>query len=77
VMVPATLKDLLTARLDRMAPEARKVVQVGSTIGREFSYELLRDVLLVTSRRSIGASTSWWRRASCTRAAACSASSTP
>jgi class 3 adenylate cyclase len=45
VAVPATLKDLLTARLDRMAPEARKVVQIGATIGREFSYELLREVL--------------------------------
>jgi class 3 adenylate cyclase/predicted ATPase len=45
VAVPATLKDLLTARLDRMEPEARKVVQVGATIGRDFSYELLREVL--------------------------------
>jgi class 3 adenylate cyclase/predicted ATPase len=45
VAVPATLKDLLTARLDQMAPEARKVVQVGATIGREFTYELLREVL--------------------------------
>jgi class 3 adenylate cyclase/predicted ATPase len=45
VGVPATLKDLLTARLDRMGPEARKVVQVGATIGRDFSYELLREVL--------------------------------
>jgi tetratricopeptide (TPR) repeat protein len=34
---------LLTARLDRLGP-AREVAQVGSVIGRGFSYGLLRDV---------------------------------
>jgi class 3 adenylate cyclase/predicted ATPase len=41
--IPATLNDSLLARLDRMA-SSRKVAQVGATIGREFSYELLRAV---------------------------------
>jgi TOMM system kinase/cyclase fusion protein len=41
--IPATLQDLLMARLDRMASN-REVVQIGATIGREFTYDLLRAV---------------------------------
>ena len=42
--VPATIHDLLMARLDRHAP-AKQVAQVGATIGREFSYALIESVL--------------------------------
>ena len=38
--IPATLQDSLTARLDRLGA-AKNVAQIGSVIGREFSYELL------------------------------------
>jgi class 3 adenylate cyclase/tetratricopeptide (TPR) repeat protein/predicted Ser/Thr protein kinase len=38
--IPATLQDLLIARLDRMASNP-EVVQVAAAIGREFSYVLL------------------------------------
>ena len=38
--IPETLRDSLTARLDR-SPMGKLVAQVGATIGREFSYELL------------------------------------
>ncbi len=41
--IPATLHDSLTARLDRLSP-VKEVAQIGATIGREFSYELLRAV---------------------------------
>jgi class 3 adenylate cyclase/predicted ATPase len=41
--VPATLQEALLARLDRLA-EARQVAQLGATLGREFSYELLHAV---------------------------------
>ncbi|MBI3801012.1 MAG: AAA family ATPase [Deltaproteobacteria bacterium] len=41
--IPATLQDALMARLDRLAP-VREVAQVGATLGREFSYELLHAV---------------------------------
>src|SRR5271165_219874 len=41
--IPPTLQQSLTARLDRLGP-AREVAQVGSVIGRGFSYSLLRDV---------------------------------
>lgn len=41
--IPATLRDSLTARLDRLGT-AKEVAQLAATIGREFSYELLRAV---------------------------------
>jgi predicted ATPase len=41
--IPATLQDLVMARLDRMEGE-REVAQVAATLGREFSYELLAAV---------------------------------
>ncbi|HME25821.1 MAG TPA: AAA family ATPase [Acetobacteraceae bacterium] len=41
--VPETLQALLTARLDRL-PAAKRVAQVGATIGREFSQSLLAAV---------------------------------
>jgi class 3 adenylate cyclase/tetratricopeptide (TPR) repeat protein len=41
--IPSTLQDSLMARLDRLAP-VREIAQLGATIGREFSYELLQAV---------------------------------
>ena len=41
--IPSTLQDSLMARLDRL-PTAKEVAQLGATIGREFSYELLQAV---------------------------------
>src|SRR4030095_5237165 len=41
--IPATLQDALMARLDQLAA-AKVVAQLGATIGREFTYELLRAV---------------------------------
>jgi len=41
--IPATLHGSLIARLDRLAP-IREVAQLGATLGREFSYELLDAV---------------------------------
>ena len=41
--IPATLRDSLIARLDRLAP-VRELAQIGACIGREFSYELLAAV---------------------------------
>ncbi|WP_262273628.1 adenylate/guanylate cyclase domain-containing protein [Microvirga yunnanensis] len=45
--VPATLHASLLARLDRLSPATREIAQIGSAIGREFSYELLADVAIV------------------------------
>jgi predicted ATPase len=41
--IPATLQDSLMARLDRLGP-AKEIAQLGATLGREFSYELLHAV---------------------------------
>ena len=41
--IPATLRDSLLARLDRMG-DAKEVAQLGAVLGREFSYDLLRAV---------------------------------
>jgi predicted ATPase/class 3 adenylate cyclase len=41
--IPATLQDALMARLDRLGP-AKEIAQLGATIGREFSYEILAAV---------------------------------
>jgi class 3 adenylate cyclase/tetratricopeptide (TPR) repeat protein len=41
--IPDTLQGLLTARLDRL-PRAKRVAQIGATIGRAFSLPLLRAV---------------------------------
>ena len=41
--IPPTLQQSLMARLDRLGP-AREVAQIGSVIGRGFSYSLIRDV---------------------------------
>ena len=41
--IPSTLQDSLMARLDRLAA-VKEVAQLGATIGREFSYELLQAI---------------------------------
>jgi predicted ATPase len=41
--IPATLHDSLMARLDRLAA-VKSLAQLGATLGREFSYELLQAV---------------------------------
>jgi class 3 adenylate cyclase/predicted ATPase len=41
--IPATLHDSLMARLDRLAA-VKAIAQLGATLGREFSYDLLQAV---------------------------------
>ncbi len=41
--IPATLQDLVMARLDRMGSE-RELAQLAATLGREFSHEVLATV---------------------------------
>ena len=41
--IPSTLQDSLMARLDRLGTD-KQVVQLGATLGREFSYELIQAV---------------------------------
>jgi class 3 adenylate cyclase len=46
MVVPATLQDSLTARLDRLGP-AKEVAQIGAVIGREFRHDLLTSVSML------------------------------
>jgi DNA-binding SARP family transcriptional activator/class 3 adenylate cyclase len=47
--VPATLRDSLLARLDRLGP-AKEIAQIGATIGRRFSHGLLQAVAMRSPR---------------------------
>ena len=47
VTIPETLRDSLMARLDRVAV-SKEIAQVGSVIGREFSYELIAGLELMS-----------------------------
>jgi tetratricopeptide (TPR) repeat protein len=44
VVVPDTIQDVLVARLDRLADDARRAIQVASVIGREFALRLLERI---------------------------------
>ncbi|MBV8771699.1 MAG: AAA family ATPase, partial [Deltaproteobacteria bacterium] len=52
--IPSTLYDSLMARLDRLG-SAKEIAQLAATIGREFSYELLRIVSPTEESRLTGA----------------------
>jgi predicted ATPase len=51
-LVPVTLQDSLEARLDRLGP-AKEIAQIGSVIGREFRYDLLRSAAELNDGRLI------------------------
>ena len=42
--VPATIQDLLTARIDRLPESAKRLLQAAAVLGREFSHPLLEAV---------------------------------
>ena len=42
--IPDSLQALLMEKIDRLGP-AKEIVQIGSAIGREFSYELLQETV--------------------------------
>jgi class 3 adenylate cyclase len=47
--LPTTIHSLLTARIDRLAPDDRALLQVAATIGRRFTPEVLRAVAGTTA----------------------------
>jgi class 3 adenylate cyclase/predicted ATPase len=47
--IPTTLQESLMARLDQLGP-FREVAQLGATLGREFSYDLIRAVSTMEER---------------------------
>lgn len=51
--VPETLQDLILARIDRLGDSQRRLLQVASVIGKNFSLPVLKKVLHNTSHESI------------------------
>src|SRR5262249_59355212 len=43
-IIPSTLRDLLTARLDGLPAGVKDTVQLAAVVGREFRYEVLKAV---------------------------------
>ncbi len=44
VTIPSTIQDVIMARVDSLSGAAKEVLQAGSAIEREFSYELIKAV---------------------------------
>ncbi len=42
-MIPSSLKDLLTAKLDQLGP-AKEIAQIGAVFGREFSVDVIESI---------------------------------
>ncbi len=48
--IPPTIQGVLTARLDRLEKEAKRILQEASVIGRAFYYEVLNRVTALNTR---------------------------
>ena len=44
LQIPATVQAILSARIDRLGPEAKRVLQTASVIGKDVPYPLLRAI---------------------------------
>lgn len=44
-IVPGTIQEVIMGRVDRLAPESRRVLQVASVIGRIFQYEVIAAIV--------------------------------
>ena len=57
IRMPGTVEELIGARLDRLEPEAKRVVQVAAVLGRQFRRDQLVELLAEEDdrrRRAIG-----------------------
>jgi class 3 adenylate cyclase/predicted ATPase len=50
VTIPSTIQDVIMARVDSLPGAAKTVLQTGSVIGREFGYELIKEVTGVSEK---------------------------
>jgi len=44
IQVPATVQNILAARIDRLAPDDKRLLQVASVIGKHISFALLEEI---------------------------------
>jgi len=47
VTIPATIQDVIMARVDSLPDRAKGVLQTGSVVGREFSHDLINRVMVL------------------------------
>ncbi len=45
ITIPDTLQGVIMARIDRLTPDTKRILQVASVIGRKFPYRVLADVV--------------------------------
>jgi len=44
VMIPSTIQDVIMARVDSLPESSKEILQIGSVIGREFDYTLIKTL---------------------------------
>jgi class 3 adenylate cyclase/tetratricopeptide (TPR) repeat protein len=52
--IPNTLNGVITSRLDRLEEGARQIAQAAAVIGRDFSYEVLADIVTLPAGLEAG-----------------------
>ena len=50
VTIPSTIQEVIMARVDSLPSAAKIVLQTGSVIGREFGYELIKEVTVLSEK---------------------------
>ena len=76
LQVPATVQTILAARIDRLPPEDKQLLQAASVIGKDVPYALLPAIAEQPRTRSAGLA-HCRRRSSSTRRGSSRTSSTP
>ena len=54
--IPSTIQDVIMARVDSLPEGAKEILQTGSAIDREFSYELIKRVTSLPEQELTGPS---------------------
>jgi tetratricopeptide (TPR) repeat protein len=50
VTIPSTIQDMLMARVDSLSDGAKEVLQTGSVVEREFSYEIMTQLMALSDQ---------------------------
>ena len=75
--IPATAQAILAARIDRLAPEDKRLLQAAAVIGKDVPFALLQAIADVPEDALRRGSATSRRPSSCTRRASSRISSTP
>jgi class 3 adenylate cyclase/tetratricopeptide (TPR) repeat protein len=51
ISIPATIQDVIMARVDALPEAAKEVLQIGAVIGREFDHKLLKKVTALPEQK--------------------------